>query len=94
MPTEGKGMELVRRGHYEFSPPEEILDQPMELPPTRGALRGGAVKRMEAARVKPSAHWISVGGKTPDGETLSSSTLEPYATHDERIEALVELLAA
>jgi proteasome accessory factor A len=86
LPTEGKGMEILRKGFFEYSPDAETLESGLPLPQTRAKLRGEAIYTLRKAGIEFAAVWEKVG--LLGGYTVQ--LLDPYNTNDERLECLVK----
>ncbi|HVW23651.1 MAG TPA: proteasome accessory factor PafA2 family protein [Candidatus Saccharimonadales bacterium] len=88
-PKEGKGMQLIRSGHYDLSPTADVLDKGLPLPETRAKIRGQAIKKARKSSYEISCDW-SVFGIKDYGLSRSVTLSDPYATQNDRVDALFE----
>jgi proteasome accessory factor A len=100
LPYEGMGMKLVRRGYFEDSPTEEVLDKGLPLPATRAKLRGETINRLRQIQATFGPHadifysldWDIVRWMLYDVSVFEMK--DPYATTDERIANFLDTLVA
>lgn len=93
LPTEGYGMQLIRKGFFDDSPSADVLENGLPLAPTRAALRGEGIRRLQAVNASLSGNWwrIDVG----DDYHKQTVTLgDPHQTHNEELETLLDSVAA
>lgn len=85
-PKEGKGMEIARRGFFEYSPDAQIFEDGLPLPSTRAAVRGRAVQRLENSGLVHLVDWDSIGCEGVGCIRLG----DPYESQSERVENLID----
>jgi proteasome accessory factor A len=93
LPVEGKGMQLLRRGFYEDSPLEDVLEQGLELPDTRAKLRAKAIAYFRKLGLLRHASWESLRVGTSEFHSERFMLYDPYATEDEDLSHFIDRLA-
>lgn len=82
LPHEGNGMKLLRKGFFEDSPSEDVLDNGMALPETRAKVRGLGIQWLLDQGRDYMADWTMVEDIKSE-RTLA--LLDPYDTDESRI---------
>ncbi len=92
LPEEGVGMKLVRKGRFEGTYSEDVLESGLPLPPTRAKARGEAVGRLEKASERDfTADWHIIGIEVWAGYRRFKLN-NPYQTEHEGLTKYLDTL--